>query len=83
MLITFADPNSPLTKKLFALYFDGDVSAGAYGNFRTLAIPTLAAKLAEAAALTKEIGIELSNDDTPLVVAEGTDGKVLGLLKEV
>jgi hypothetical protein len=81
VLITFADPQSPLTKKLFALYFDGDVSAAAYGNFRTLATPTSAAKFAEATALAKELGIELSQEITPLIVAEGADGKVLGLLK--
>ena len=30
--------------------------------------------------MAKKLGVELPGDDSPLVVAEGTDGKVLGLL---
>ncbi len=49
-------------------------------NYLTMAIPTGGAKRAEAAVLAKELGVELPGDGSPLVVAEGTDGKVLGVL---
>jgi hypothetical protein len=57
------------------------VSAAAYNSYRTVAIPTSGAKRAEAVALAKELGVVLPADDDPLVVAEGSDGKVLGVLK--
>jgi beta-lactamase regulating signal transducer with metallopeptidase domain len=80
VLVTFANPQAPLTKKLYKLYFDGDLSSAVNDDFRTVAIPTAALKRDQAAALAKELGVELPNDDVPLIVAESVDGKVLGVL---
>jgi hypothetical protein len=80
VLVTFADPQTPLTKKLYKLYFDGDLSSAVGNDYRTVAIPTAGPNREQAAALAKELGVELPNDATPLIVAEGTDGKVLGAL---
>jgi hypothetical protein len=80
VLITFANPQAPLTKKLYKLYFDGDLSSAVNDDYRTVAIPTAGPKRESAAALAKELGVELPNDDVPLNVAESVDGKVLGVL---
>lgn len=80
VLITFADPLAPLTKKLFKLYFDGEVSEVTNNDYRTVAISTSVSKRPDAEVLAKELGIELPKDDAPLIVVEATDGKVLGIL---
>jgi Carboxypeptidase regulatory-like domain/Thioredoxin-like len=81
VLVTFADPQSPVTKALYKLYLDDETLPPIVNNnYLSMAIPTGGAKRAEAAALAKELSVELSGDDSPLVVAEGTDGKVLGVL---
>ena len=81
VLITFADPQAAVTKALCKLYLeDEDLPPIVNNNYLPMAIPTGGAKRAEAAALAKELGVELPGDDLPLVVAEGTDGKVLGVL---
>jgi thiol-disulfide isomerase/thioredoxin len=80
VLITFADPEGAMTKKLYKLYFDGELGQTASNEYRTVAIPVSAAKRTDAEALAKELGVELPKDGNPLIVAESADGKVLGTI---
>lgn len=80
VLVTFADPKSPLTKKLVGLYFDDDLRSSVFGEYCTVAISTAGDKLPQAEALAKQLGITLPKD-SPLVVAEDADGKVLSVLE--
>jgi hypothetical protein len=78
VLITIADPEGAMTKKLYKLYFDGELGQAVSNEYRTVAIPISAAKRADAEALANELGVELPKNGNPLIVAESADGKVLG-----
>ena len=82
VLITFANPEAPLTKRLFKLHLDygGDLSHSVNNDYRTIAIPTVGPKRDQAAVLAKELGVAVPKGEIPLIVAEAADGKVLGTL---
>ncbi len=79
VLVTFADPKAPLTKQLFGLYSDGEVSNTMYDEYRTVEVSLAHDKWNQAGDLAKQLGVWYWKE-LPLIVAESSDGEVLGSL---
>jgi len=76
-LVTLADPAAELTASLYKAYFEHAQVRQTLYDFRTLAIPTVGERAAEAAELATDLGLPPTIANSPRIAIVNAEGNVL------
>lgn len=76
-LVTLADPAAELTASLYKAYFEHAQVRQTLYDFRTLAIPTVGERAAEAAELATDLGLPPTTANSPRIAIVNAEGNVL------